>query len=72
MKQELFLFILKFNRGTEFYRITENMTERITMEKTILVVDDDALVRSLLDEAFKKKGYNVILAEHAEEAIQNT
>ena len=40
------------------------------MEKKVLVVDDEAAIRKLLDKAFRKKGYTVVLAESAEEALE--
>jgi len=39
------------------------------MEKKILVVDDEELIRNMLDEAFSKDGYIVQTAENAEKAM---
>lgn len=39
------------------------------MEKKILVVDDSAEMRFLLEEAFTMEGYTVVSAETAEEAL---
>lgn len=39
------------------------------MEKKILVVDDEELIRNLLDEAFSNNGYIVQTAEDAEKAM---
>lgn len=40
------------------------------MEKKILVVDDSAEMRILLEEAFTINGYTVVSAETAEEALE--
>ena len=40
------------------------------MVKKILVVDDEGSIRNLLDEAFSRKGYQVVLAENAEKALE--
>lgn len=39
------------------------------MERKILVVDDEAPIRKLLDKAFSRAGYTVVTAEDAETAI---
>ena len=38
--------------------------------KTILVVEDDPMVRHMLDSVLKAFGYGVILAENGEEAVE--
>jgi two-component system cell cycle sensor histidine kinase/response regulator CckA len=38
--------------------------------ETILAVDDEEIIRSLLEETLKKLGYKVILANDGEEAVQ--
>ena len=40
------------------------------MEKKIMVVDDEELIRNMLDEAFSKDGYIVQTAENAEKAME--
>ena len=40
------------------------------MEKKILVVDDEDLIRNMLDEAFSNNGYIVRTAESAENALK--
>jgi len=37
--------------------------------KTILVVDDSAMIRELLDDVLKAEGYGVVLAADGEEAV---
>jgi two-component system, OmpR family, response regulator CpxR len=37
--------------------------------KTILVVDDSAMIRELLDDVLKAEGYDVVLAADGEEAV---
>lgn len=44
-------------------------TRRVHGEGTILVAEDDELVRLILKELLTKSGYNVLLAENGEEAI---
>jgi len=41
-----------------------------TGHETILAVDDEEIIRSLLEETLKKLGYKVILANDGEEAVQ--
>ena len=41
------------------------------VEKKILVVDDEASIRKMLKKAFTKAGYSVVLAESAEQALEN-
>ena len=40
------------------------------MEKKILVVDDEPLIRKLLETAFTRAGYTVVLAGSGEEALE--
>ena len=40
------------------------------MKRKILVVDDEASVRDLLNDAFRDAGYDVFLAEGAEHALE--
>ncbi len=40
------------------------------MDKKILVVDDEATILMLFSEAFKQKGYEVVTAQNAEEALE--
>lgn len=40
------------------------------MEKKILIVDDNAAVRNVLEKGFTKNGYTVQAAENAEEALE--
>ncbi|MFP3871050.1 MAG: PleD family two-component system response regulator [Syntrophobacteria bacterium] len=40
------------------------------MVAEILVVDDNSLIRNLLDKILAREGYEVILASNAEEAIE--
>jgi len=40
------------------------------MEKKILVVDDDPPIRKLLETAFTRAGYTVVLAGSGEEALE--
>lgn len=40
------------------------------MEKKILVVDDELLIRRLFEEAFSSRGYTVKTAESGEEALE--
>ena len=40
------------------------------MEKRILVVDDEKQIRDLFSQAFSKAGYEVTVAESAEEALE--
>lgn len=39
------------------------------MNKKILVVDDEKIIRSMLEKALTREGYDVICAESGEEAI---
>ena len=39
------------------------------MKKQVLIVDDEQSIRTLLDKAFTKDGYDVVLASSAEEAL---
>jgi CheY-like chemotaxis protein len=45
-------------------------TEAVTAGKTVLVVDDSAEVRDLLQRALRDEGYNVLLAEDGQRALQ--
>ena len=40
------------------------------MARTILVVDDEAIARSYMERALTQEGYEVILAENGEEALE--
>ncbi|MBU0484470.1 MAG: response regulator [Proteobacteria bacterium] len=40
------------------------------MERKILVVDDEVVIREMLNKAFTKMGYKVVLAASAEEALE--
>ena len=40
------------------------------MEKKILVVDDDEVLRNLFEQVFKDNGYSVWAAESAEQALE--
>ena len=40
------------------------------MERKILVVDDEEVIREMLEKAFTKVGYKVCLAESAEQALE--
>ena len=40
------------------------------MEKKILVVDDELSIRNMLDKAFSRSGYTVLLAESGEKALE--
>ncbi len=40
------------------------------MEKTILIVDDEAPIRKLLSKAFSQSGFNVVTAENGESALE--
>ena len=42
---------------------------RSSVEKKILVVDDERMIRNMLEKAFTKAGYMVKTAESAEEAL---
>jgi len=39
------------------------------LKKTILIVDDEKLIRNLLEEFCKQSGYESILCENAEQAV---
>lgn len=39
------------------------------MEKKLLIVDDEKMIRDVLNRAFQREGYTVALAESAEDAI---
>ena len=41
-----------------------------TVDKKILVVDDEKSIRKLLKTAFTKAGYTVVLADSAENALE--
>jgi two-component system chemotaxis response regulator CheY len=41
-----------------------------TSKKTLLVVEDDASIRELLEELFLSEGYDVLLAENGEHALR--
>jgi DNA-binding response OmpR family regulator len=45
-------------------------TEKIGESQTLLVVDDDAMIRSLEAELLSSHGYNVLEAESAAEALR--
>lgn len=40
------------------------------MEKKILIVDDEKMIRTMLEKAFSREGYTVYSAESAEEALE--
>ena len=40
------------------------------MERKILIVDDEAEIRNIFEQAFSQKGYVVRLSESAEEALE--
>lgn len=40
------------------------------MEKTILVVDDDITIRQMFHSAFTQHGYQVLMAESAEQTVE--
>jgi len=40
------------------------------MQKKILVVDDEKMIRDMLEKALNREGYEVICAESAEEALE--
>jgi len=40
------------------------------MQKKILVVDDEKMIRNMLEKALTRKGYEVICAESGEEALE--
>jgi DNA-binding NtrC family response regulator len=40
------------------------------MQKKILVVDDEKMIRDMLEKALTREGYEVICAESAEEALE--
>ncbi len=39
------------------------------MQKKILIVDDEEIIRDLLEKAFKREGYDPYIAKDAEEAL---
>lgn len=39
------------------------------MEKKILVVDDEDVIREMLEDAFSEAGYSVVCAENGEDAL---
>jgi DNA-binding response OmpR family regulator len=45
-------------------------TERIGEPQTVLVVDDDAMVRSFEAQLLSSQGYNVLQADNAAEALR--
>src|SRR5690606_11201053 len=47
-----------------------NKQEMITSKNTILVVDDEADIRELIEYNLKREGYEVITAENGVEAIE--
>lgn len=40
------------------------------MEKIILVVDDEKMIRDMLEKAMNREGYSVVCAESGEEALE--
>ena len=40
------------------------------MEKKILIVDDEKMIRTMLEKAFSREGYTVSSAESGEEALE--
>ncbi len=40
------------------------------MKKKIMIVDDEKVIREMLDKAFTKQGYETICAENADEAMK--
>ena len=40
------------------------------MEKKILVVDDEKMIRDMLEKAMNREGYSVVCAESGEEALE--
>jgi CheY-like chemotaxis protein len=48
--------------------LTRNLTG-IAMEKRILVVDDEKMIRDMLEKALNREGYTVVCAESGEEAL---
>jgi CheY-like chemotaxis protein len=40
------------------------------MEKKIIIVDDEKMIRNMLETAFTREGYTVTCAESAEEALE--
>jgi len=51
--------------------IVERQGSKQVMEKKILVVDDDSLLRDFLSETLNRSGYQVNLASTGEEALEN-
>jgi len=47
---------------------TQNLTG-IAMEKRILVVDDEKMIRDMLEKALNREGYTVVCTESGEEAL---
>lgn len=40
------------------------------MAKTVLIIDDDPLIREMLDDGFKEKGFRVFQAEDGEKGLE--
>src|SRR4051812_20641055 len=46
------------------------MTPDTAPAETILVVDDEALIRQLIERVLSSKGYNVLVAENGNDALE--
>ncbi len=56
-------------RGEEPPPVLEAKSPSPTTQKTILVVDDEEIVRKIASVALSRRGYRVLLAENGEEAL---
>ena len=62
--------MIALNRGTEQGRLAEAKTSRATPRKYgILVVDDEACVRDILNLGMRQRGFAVSLAANGQEAL---
>ena len=50
--------------------MTKDVQEQTDSKQKILVVDDEASIRRILETRLKMAGYNVVTAEDGEEAVE--
>ena len=63
--------MIALNRGTEQGRLAEARTSHATPRKYgILVVDDEACVRDILNLGMRQRGFAVSLAANGQEALE--
>lgn len=65
-------YVLKSNARTELLdRIREELNRNLLLKgKTILIVDDSAVTRNIIEKALNSSGFNVLHAENGKQALE--